>query len=47
LQTITRSIFKIEDDNVLNFLNEDGEDVEPEWCYELCDSAFLATFPLL
>lgn len=28
---ITRSIYKIEDDAILNHLDDDGEEIEPEW----------------
>jgi DNA topoisomerase-2 len=28
---ITRSIYKIEDDAILNYLDDDGQEIEPEW----------------
>ena len=31
LNDITRNIFKKEDDNILNYLNDDGNMVEPDW----------------
>tara|TARA_Y100000389_G_C17468410_1_gene527894 strand:+ start:1531 stop:4968 length:3438 start_codon:yes stop_codon:yes gene_type:complete len=31
LNDITRNIFKKEDDNILNYLNDDGNFVEPDW----------------
>jgi DNA topoisomerase-2 len=31
LSTLTRTVFHIEDDPLLNYLNDDGQNIEPEW----------------
>ena len=32
LAPLTRHLFHESDDALLNYLNEEGQDIEPEWC---------------
>ena len=32
LEKITRNIFHEADDKLLNYLNEEGQSIEPQWC---------------
>merc|ERR1712130_620457 len=41
LSTITRCIFPEADDNVLNFLDDDGQSVEPEWYVPIIPTVLL------
>lgn len=43
LEPITRTIFHESDDKLLDYLNEEGQNIEPQWCATLLCSASIVS----